>query len=268
MKHLMQRFGVDPLVIPNGIPADLLQPVPEKQIGRLRTALGVGARTIFLFKAGRFDPAKQWITAVEASARLRELGYHVVFPLRGGIEPHGGEVLRYGRERGLRVKDVAGTPASWDDVLTQLRAAGPADLYNLQFFLPQSWLRPFYAAADAVLAMSGHEPFGLVGLEAMAAGGLVFTGATGEEYTMGGQAAVVLDTHGAEEIVIRLLDLRAQPDRIRLIRQAARRRAAYATWDRAVDVLLDHVSFIAQAAGAIPPVSRPHPEPIRSGGRL
>jgi hypothetical protein len=61
--------------------------------------------------------------------------------------------------------------------------------------MPQTWLRPFYAAADAVMANSGHEPFGLVGLEVMAAGGIVFTGTTGEEYTLGGRSAIALDTY-------------------------------------------------------------------------
>ena len=41
--------------------------------------------------------------------------------------------------------------------------------------------RALFRVADAMLQNSGREPFGLVGLEVMAAGGLVFTGATGEE---------------------------------------------------------------------------------------
>jgi glycosyltransferase involved in cell wall biosynthesis len=74
-------------------------------------------------------------------------------------------------------------------------------VYNITSFMPQAWLRPFYAAADAVLPNSGHEPFGLVGLEVMAACGIVFTGAGGEEYTLGGRGAIALDTDRSEEIV-------------------------------------------------------------------
>ncbi|GBD07897.1 D-inositol-3-phosphate glycosyltransferase [Candidatus Thermoflexus japonica] len=265
MKHQMWKLGVNPLVIPNGIPSALLEPVSPERISALRQALGIDERTILLFKAGRFDPAKRWLLAVEAAARLKAMGYRVVFPLRGGIEPHGQEVFAHARALGLTVTHLPGSPASWEDVLRILREAPSADLYSLEFPLPQEWLRPFYAAADAVLAISGHEPFGLIGLEAMAAGGVVFTGATGEEYALDGQGAIVLDTDRPEEIVLRLLDLRAEPGRVEAIREAARRRASDFTWPRVVEILLEKVSFIARACGALP-----WPKPIfsRPDGRV
>ncbi len=254
MKHVMGRRGLDPLVIPNGIPAEDLEPVDRQQIVSLRETLGADRQTVMLFKVGRFDPAKRWLMAVEVAAQLKSRGYRVAFPLRGGIEPHGQEVLARARTLGLRVADVRGNPDTWDGVLALLRAAGPADIFSLCFHLPHQFLRPFYAAADAVLAASGHEPFGLVGLEAMATGGLVFTGSTGEEYTLGGQAAIAVDTDRPEEVVTQLLTLRSQPQRVRAIRRAAQRQAASFTWERVSDILLDKVAFIAQTTGALPPV--------------
>ncbi|MEJ2748919.1 MAG: glycosyltransferase, partial [Anaerolineae bacterium] len=258
MKHLMWRNGLNPLVIPNGIPADLLEPVDEERISDLRGALGVGPETVMLFKVGRFDPAKRWLMAIEAAAQLKAQGCKVVFPLRGGIEPHGAEVLHRARQLGLSVVDVT-MPASqndhslaWSEMLTALAAAPPADIYNLRFFLTQDLLRPFYAAADAVLANSGHEPFGLVGLEAMAAGGLVFTGATGEEYSLNGESAMVMDTDSPEEIVSQTLVLKRNPQRAVAMRQAAHRQAAAFTWERVSEVLLDKVQFVAQSTGALP----------------
>lgn len=171
MKHLMWDMGLNPLVIPNGIRADLLEPVDAVQVAALSQTLSHTGSTLMLFKVGRFDPAKRWLMAVEAAAQLKASGHRVIFPLRGGIEPHGWELLTRARELGLHVTNVSGHPASWDEVLELLRSAGPADVYNLRFHMSQDMLRPFYAAADAVLANSGHEPFGLVGLEAMAAGG-------------------------------------------------------------------------------------------------
>ena len=56
------------------------------------------------------------------------------------------------------------------DAIEAIFSAGPADVYNLNFSMSQTTLRVFYSAADFVLANSKHEPFGLVGLEAMAAG--------------------------------------------------------------------------------------------------
>ncbi len=258
MKHLMWRNGLNPLVIPNGIPADLLEPVDNEQIGDLRGTLGADLETVMLFKVGRFDPAKRWLMAIEAAAQLKAQGYKVVFPLRGGIEPHGAEALHRARQLGLSVTDVTaparenGNPLSWSDMLAVLETAPPADIYNLRFFLTQDLLRPFYTAADAVLANSGHEPFGLVGLEAMAAKGLVFTGATGEEYSLNGESAMVMDTDSPEEIVTQTMVLKRNPQRAAAMRQAAHRQAAAFTWERVTDVLLDKVQFVAQSNGALP----------------
>ncbi|HLE74338.1 MAG TPA: glycosyltransferase family 4 protein, partial [Anaerolineales bacterium] len=171
MKHLMWAMGLNPLVIPNGIPARLLQPMDASQIANLRKALMGSDDALMLFKVGRFDPSKRWMMAVEAAAQLKAEGQKVVFALRGGIEPHGREVMSRARYLGLEVTDVVGDPSSWDEVLASLSSAARADVYDLRFFMSQTTLGLFYAAADAVLANSGHEPFGLVGLEAMAAGG-------------------------------------------------------------------------------------------------
>jgi hypothetical protein len=49
-------------------------------------------------------------------------------------------------------------------------------------------------SADAVFANSGHEPFGLVGLETMAAGGVACTGCSGEDYAIPGYLVTHEDT--------------------------------------------------------------------------
>lgn len=252
MKHLMWEMALNPLVIPNGIPADLLMPVDRNQVSALRTALAPNNGAVMLFKVGRFDPAKRWMMAVEAAAKLKEAGYPVVFPLRGGIEEHGFEVFARARELGLTITDVSGQPNSWDELMELMRAAPEADIYNLRFFMSQELLRPFYTAADAVLANSGHEPFGLVGLEAMAAGGVVFTGATGEEYTLCGKCAVVLDTDSPDEIVSQVLDLKSNPTLLEAMRPAARTQAAAFTWEQVSNILLDKVRFVARTSGALP----------------
>ncbi|NBB72738.1 MAG: glycosyltransferase, partial [Bacteroidetes bacterium] len=137
------------------------------------------------------------------------------------------------------------------DLVDALRAAPQADIYNLRLFLDQEMLRPLYAASDAVLANSGHEPFGLVGLEAMAAGGIAFTGATGEEYAIAGEGAISLDTDNPQELVTHILHLQAHPEEAAAVREAAREQAAAYTWDHAVDVLLDKVMFTAQKQGTL-----------------
>lgn len=249
MKHKMWENGVNPLVIPNGIPSDILQPVDSNAVLAVREALDPHRDALVLFKVGRFDPDKRWITAVEAAARLKAEGERVVFALRGGIEGHGHEVLSHARARGLSIVDVEGNPASMADVVGLLHEAPPADVYNLRFFMTQEWLRPFYAAADAVLANSGHEPFGLVGLEAMAAGGLVLTGATGEDYVTDGHTSVVVDTDSPDEIAGAVLSLRSNPARAVAIRAAARERASVFTWNLIVRILMGKIRFVARSQG-------------------
>jgi glycosyltransferase involved in cell wall biosynthesis len=253
MKHLMWQMDLNPMVIPNGIPAKLLPMIEAKEVAELLSALMTDKRSVMLFKNGRFDPAKRWLTAIEAAAQIKSEGHRVVFPLRGGIEPHGAEVMARAHDLGLTITELSGEPESWEELLPLLQAAQPSDIYHLRFFMTQEMLRPFYAAADAVLANSGHEPFGLVGLEAMAAGGVVFTGATGEEYTLGGQCAVTLDTGLTEEIVSQVLEMKANPARVIAMRQAARERAALFTWENVSEVLLEKVRLVAQATGALLP---------------
>ncbi|MCL5947505.1 MAG: glycosyltransferase, partial [Chloroflexi bacterium] len=98
MKHLMWRWGVNPMVIPNGIPERLLEPADQRLVDFLH---GLFRERLVLFKIGRFDPDKRWMIAVEAVARLKDRGYPIAFPLRGGIEPHGTDVLSYAHHRGL-----------------------------------------------------------------------------------------------------------------------------------------------------------------------
>src|SRR6185312_10187784 len=76
-----------------------------------------------------------------------------------------------------------------------------ADVVNLRFGVSASLARTLYAASDGVLANSVSEPFGLVGLEAMAAGGVAYTGGTGEDYAIAGRNAIVLETLDPGEII-------------------------------------------------------------------
>lgn len=250
MKHIMWQMGLNPLVIPNGIPEQMLKPVSQKTVAKLRDALG---GDLVLFKVGRWDPAKRWLMAVEAAARLKNLGIRVVFPVRGGVEAHGGEVMNHAHTTGLRIAHVDGGPLSdWQECINRIEKAGPADLLNLSFFIPQSLLPIFYAATDVVLANSGHEPFGLVGLEAMASGGIVFTGCTGEDYAVPMKNAMVLETDDPEELVEGILYLQAHPQEKERLRREAKRTAKQFTWPRIVTNLISKATYLAHKQNALP----------------
>ena len=247
MKHRMWDYGVNPLVIPNGIPTRHLTPVEPTDVERLRKIGRQGdPQRLFLFKIGRFDPDKRWIMAIEAVARLKHSGHPVTLFVRGGIEPHGADVLRHAYEIGLNIRDVVAQRPTLSQCMDAIQQAGPADIYNLRFFLPEEFVRTTYAAADATLANSGHEPFGLVALEVMAAQGIAVTGSTGEDYAISFENAIVTETNDPDEIVGYLLYLRRRPEEQERIRCAGRRTAEQFLWDQVIQNLVSKLEFLAR----------------------
>ena len=129
--------------------------------------------------------------------------------------------------------------------------------------------RVLFRSAEAVLANSVHEPFGLVGLEAMAAGGLACTGATGEDYALPGQNAVVLETGDPGEFLSWLQRLRAHPAEGRSIRRAGRATARLFAWSEVVQrVLLPRVRLLMDIDTKSKPVEAPAARAPLPGGPL
>jgi glycosyltransferase involved in cell wall biosynthesis len=81
-----------------------------------------------------------------------------------------------------------------------------------------------------VLANSTREPFGLVGLETMAAGGIACTGYTGEDYAMSGRNAIVLQTERPSEFVELYHQVRSNPEYESSMRRAGRLTARQYAW--------------------------------------
>lgn len=248
MKHIMWKMGLNPLVIPNGIPRRLLRKVDDRITDSVRQAIGAD---MILCKVARWDPDKRWNTAVEAVAQLKNSGLRTVLLARGGMESHGQEVLYNAHSLGLTVKEARTKPGSSNGYLVALKEATPADVIDIRFHVPLEFLRFLYRAADGVLANSGHEPFGIVGLEAMAAGGITFTGCTGEDYAVPFVNSFVLETADPMEIVGYMTYLRHHPEECTRIRKAARRTARYFTWEAAVHNLIGKLENQARIRGIL-----------------
>jgi glycosyltransferase involved in cell wall biosynthesis len=121
---------------------------------------------------------------------------------------------------------------------------------NLRSHVDPAARRLLFRGADAVLANSSREPFGLVGLEAMAAGGLACTGCTGEDYALAGQNALVLETGEPEEFLRMFARLRKAPERARAMRHAGRVTARRFSWREIVErVLLPRLALASEADG-------------------
>lgn len=232
MRGRLQDLGVRARVVPNGIPASLLKTLSEHTLARARAAL---RGSVSLVKVGRWDPDKGWLQAVEAAALLRRRGLPVRLLMRGGVEPHGGEVLRRARELGLAVADVVlrddGDAVDLDTVVAGVVGHADADVLNLRFRLTDAHKRVLFRACDAVLANSLMEPFGLVGLETMAAGGVAVVGRTGEDYASD-ENAVRLRTGSAQELAGSIQALAENPDTGVRLRIAGRHTARRFVWER------------------------------------
>jgi glycosyltransferase involved in cell wall biosynthesis len=266
MKHLMWAQGVNPIVIPNGIPEDRIRSYSAQTTKALRRALGSQE---ILFKIGRWSPDKRWNMAVEALAEEKGKGTDISMLIRGGIEPHAVEVLRNAGKLGLSVLEVR-VPRDLEQAISTLAGLPRADIYNVTNFISDDLVSLLYHAADGVLANSGHEPFGLVGLEVMAAGGISFVGSTGEDYAIPYLNAVVLDSEDPNEINAALEFLRTHPQTGRRMRKEAIHTARRYTWRSVIgDVLLSKLKYLALRQGAVVgPAWEPDGRPARSGGQF
>jgi glycosyltransferase involved in cell wall biosynthesis len=260
MKFKMWDAGQNPMVIPNGIPRSSIHDADPTAVAEIRDA---AAADHLCFKIGRFDPDKRWLMAVSAAGYLKRHGARVRLVIRGGREPHGGQVLSLAEHQGLTIVGVK-APGDASGLATILRDNPDADLINLTSFVSDDVLGVIYAASDAVLANSSHEPFGLVGLEVMAAGGLAVTGSTGEDYAQAFRNALVMETDDPIELVTELNLLKQRPQLAAAMRRRGRVTARQYTWEKVIDQLLLHTEFAAaQQAVRLPAPATEAPKPPR-----
>ena len=258
MKYRMWEWGQNPIVIPNGIPGEAIVEPDQAVVAALRAA---AAADHFWFKIGRFDPDKRWLMAVTAAAELKRRGRSVKLLMRGGREPHGADVMTHAEHQGLVVRHVK-SPSDIAGLAALLRESREADVINLTSFLSDPMVTAIYSASDAVLANSGHEPFGLVGLEVMGAGGIPVTGSTGEDYAEAYRNAVVLETDDPLEIVTELSVLKERPKLVAEMRKRGRATARDYLWEKVIDQLLLRVDFAAARQGvALPDAPAPPQRP-------
>jgi hypothetical protein len=221
-------------------------------VGELRRRFR--SRTL-LTKMARWDPDKRWLSTLSIVAEMKRQGWRPLLIARGGCEPHGEEVLRRARSLGLRVVERSWRGEGAQQFLRALGDVTDADVVNLVSRVDPEARRTLFRASNTVLANSGHEPFGLVGLETMAAGGIACTGCSGEEYAVAGQNALVLQTAEPREFMGLYRRLCANPGEASALRRAGRSTARRYAWPEVLErvllprVDLDHEMFSAGDAG-------------------
>ena len=135
-------------------------------------------------------------------------------------------------------------------VLGALEDVNGTDVVILRSHVDPEARRTLFRSVSAVLANSEHEPFGLVGLETMAAGGIACTGCSGEDYAIAGQNALVLETADPREFVGLFERLRANPAEASALRRSGRSTAQRYAWPQvARGVLLPRIELARAGAG-------------------
>ena len=251
MKHLMADIGLNPLVIPNGIPQRWHEPIDPEGMQQLRRSLEHPETTkpLVLAKVGRYHPDKRWLMAIEVVGQLKRAGYNPKILIRGSKDNHRLAILEKAFEQGLVWAEIRPIKPTLRHICQELKRNREADVLELDFFVPEEFLRLLYGAADAVLANSLHEPFGLVGLEVMACTGIAITGSSGEDYANSFVNCVRIDSDDPREICVYLKDLMAHPETALDIRGRARLTSSLYVWELVVQELFRKIEFVAQMRG-------------------
>lgn len=258
MRSIIRASGVDTLVIPNGISEELLQPVKRDDFAFVVEALGRLARELrpgLFFKMARWEREKGWYQALEAVRLSHERERRMILIGRaGGPSGKGGALCTEAEAHELRAVQVNSEDEFRATLAEHIR--GNVDVISLTFGVTPALARTLYRVCDGVLANSVSEPFGLVGLEAMAAGGIAYTGGTGEDYAITGRNAIVLQTLDPMEIIERWEQLWASPRRLARMRRAARRTASEYIWPRVREQLITAVARQAHRQATTRPRKR------------
>jgi len=139
-----KRHGLESKVLYVGVDIDRFS--IDKQNGdRIRKRLGLRDQEILILSVCRLEPRKDLVTLIEAAKRLKAKAKKVKFVIAGD---------------GILKKEIA----------QMIKAGGLQDYVLMVGFVSDQELPLYYAAADIFLLTSKEEWFGIVFLEAMAAG--------------------------------------------------------------------------------------------------
>lgn len=159
-RHILAAdYGVDATVVRNGVDPDRFGPVAPAEVARLRQRLGEspGAGEQFVvLTVGGIEPRKGTVTLFEAMAGLRRLLPDGPTPVLAIVGGHSFQDYRPYRDAALARLPGLGLEPGRDVVLLGT--------------LSDAELGAWYEAADAFAFPSLKEGFGLVVLEALAAG--------------------------------------------------------------------------------------------------
>jgi glycosyltransferase involved in cell wall biosynthesis len=224
--------GANVVYFPNGVDADRFA-TGDGAAFRARHGIPPGDRIVLC--VGRLDPQKNQVLAVRVLAALlpRHPGLRLVLAGHVTNEEYAEKVVAETRALGVedRVTIVRGIPV------------GSPDLVDA------------YHAADVFLLPSIHEPFGIVILEAWAAGLPVVASRVGgvPDFVRDSDDGLLVDPGRVEDVCQRVSELLDAPEAARRMGQAGRIRArGEFSWDAATRRLVGIYEEAARARSVRP----------------
>lgn len=234
-RDLMRLYGAGRNRICVAQPGVDLRVLSPHRTADLRARLGLGSRRVLLF-AGRLEPLKGADTLLNAVAQLSaEPRFDDVMTLVIGEDS--GDGAAAGGER-RRLEALAATHG----LTSRVRFLGAVE---------HDELADYYDLADVFVMPSRTETFGLVALEAQAVGTPVVASAVGglTEIVEHESTGILVAAQRPDEFAGAMARLLDDPGLRERMGEAARRRAASFTWERASDRLASIYGRVARPAG-------------------
>lgn len=189
-------------VIPCGINVQHFGSI-SKEVARQQ--LGIASNSRLILYVGRFDRRKGIETLVNACAKLpRQFQLYLI----GGSRRDGNDVTEQKRIRAL------------------VQELGLEAVTTFTGAISQAELPAYYAAADVCVVPSYYEPFGLVAIEAMAAGTPVIASDVGglQHSIVHNETGVLVTPHNEDLLAAAISDVFADPQRWRILAEAGQHR--------------------------------------------
>jgi glycosyltransferase involved in cell wall biosynthesis len=199
--------GVDIHLITNGVDTETFRPLPAPEIAALRARLQLPANRKIILYTGRMSPEKGPLDLVLAFGELLKHRQDVFLLLVGELRTGDDRRGEYGR-RLLAACEALG------DHCYHAGTVDPAHMHE------------YYQATDlAVVPSEFEEPFGMVAIEAMAAGAPVLAARRGGlvEFIREGETGFfIADTKNSSQFADEIAQLLDRPERLAEVARRAR----------------------------------------------
>jgi glycosyltransferase involved in cell wall biosynthesis len=193
-------------VIPNGVEADGLRPLPPAEVAAFRRAKGLPDNVILY--VGTLEPRKNLPALVRAFAAVREA-------------------------TGATLVIAGGKGWFYEEIFRTVRELGLEDAVRFPGYVPDAELPLWYNSARVFAYPSVYEGFGLPALEALACGVPVIAADTSALPEVVGTAGVLVDPHSDAALAAALRAVLTDPALAARLAAAGPAQAARFSWDAA-----------------------------------